>query len=315
MNMDIGEQIQLFQDFLEMHYYDDLVQALQQGNKHINIDFNNLAGFQIDLAQHLLEQPEELLKTAELAIERLNLSGDTKNFFLRVKNLPASQHISIRNIRSKHIGKFIQIEGDVRQKTDVRPQVTSAKFECPSCGNVMNIVQLDHKKFLEPTQCSCGRKGGFRLLSKELVDVQKIVLEEATENLDGGEQPKRFSLLLKHDLVSPMSEKKTNPGSKLQVIGVINEVPINLYSGAKSSYGFDISDTSYDEAKAAERSAARKRSAQKAYSYVSMVDGVVQTHQTWSECESRVKGKSGTRFKKSLDAGNEKEIIKDFGGQ
>jgi len=89
----------------------------------------------------------------------------------------------------------------------------------------------------------------------------------------------------------------------------------DLYSGPKAAYGFDISDTSYDEAKAQERSAARKRSAQKAYSYVSMVDGVVQTHQTWSECEARVKGKSRTRFKKSLDAKNEKEIIKDFGGK
>jgi len=89
----------------------------------------------------------------------------------------------------------------------------------------------------------------------------------------------------------------------------------NLYSGPKDSYGYDISDTSYDKAKAEERSAARKRAAQKAYSYVSLLDGVVQTHQTWSECESRVKGKRGTRFKKSLDAGNEKEIVKDFGGR
>lgn len=87
-----------------------------------------------------------------------------------------------------------------------------------------------------------------------------------------------------------------------------------LYAGSKEAYGFDISDTSYDEVKAQERSAARKRSAQKAYSYVSLLDGVVQTHKTWGECESRVKGKSGTRFKKSLDAGNEREIIKDFGG-
>ena len=234
MQMDIGEQIQLLQDFLEMHYYDDLIEALQQGQKHVIVDFHTLASFNLDLAQHLLDNPEELRKTAELAIERLNLSGDTKQFFLRVKNLPASQHITIRNIRSKHIGKFIQVEGAVRQKGDVRPHVTSAKFECPSCGNVMNIVQLDHKKFLEPTQCGCGRKGGFRLLSKELVDVQKLVLEEATEDLDGGEQPKRFNLMLRHDLVSPISEKKTNPGSKIQVTGVVNEIPINLYSGAKS---------------------------------------------------------------------------------
>lgn len=86
----------------------------------------------------------------------------------------------------------------------------------------------------------------------------------------------------------------------------------NLYSGTKAEYGFDISDTSYDEAKAKGRSVARKRSAQKAYSYVSLLNGVVQTHQTWSECEGRVKGKRGTRFKKSLDASNEREIIKDF---
>jgi ribonuclease HI len=87
-----------------------------------------------------------------------------------------------------------------------------------------------------------------------------------------------------------------------------------LYSGSTKEYGFDISDTSYDESKAKARSAARKRSAQKAFSYVSKVDGVIETHRTWVECESRVKGKSGTKFKKSLDAGNEKEIISDFGG-
>jgi ribonuclease HI len=89
----------------------------------------------------------------------------------------------------------------------------------------------------------------------------------------------------------------------------------NLYSGSQADYKFDVSDTSYDETKAKERSDARKRQAQKAYSYVSLLDGVVQTHKTWSECERRVKGKKGTRFKKSLDATNEKAIIQDFSGQ
>ncbi len=87
-----------------------------------------------------------------------------------------------------------------------------------------------------------------------------------------------------------------------------------LYVGAQSGYGHDIHDTSYDESKAQERSDARKRQNLKAYSYVSAVDGVVQIHQTWAECEARVKGKKGTRFKKSLDAGNEKEIVREFGG-
>jgi ribonuclease HI len=89
----------------------------------------------------------------------------------------------------------------------------------------------------------------------------------------------------------------------------------DLYSGPKSQYGIDIEDTSFDETKAQDRSDARKRQNQKAYSYISAVDGVVLVHQTWAECEARVKGKKGTRFKKSLDAENEQEIIKEFGGR
>ncbi len=87
-----------------------------------------------------------------------------------------------------------------------------------------------------------------------------------------------------------------------------------LYQGPKNAYGYSIENTAYDESKAKDRSDARKRSAQKAYSYISKVDGVVKVHATWTECESRVKGKKRTRFKKSLDASNEKEIINEFGG-
>src|SRR3990167_1236596 len=85
-----------------------------------------------------------------------------------------------------------------------------------------------------------------------------------------------------------------------------------LYVGSRDKYELNISDTSYDEEKAQERSDARKRQNQKAYSYVSMVDGVVMIHRTWGECEARVKGKKATKFKKSLDANNEKEIISEF---
>jgi ribonuclease HI len=96
--------------------------------------------------------------------------------------------------------------------------------------------------------------------------------------------------------------------------GFADKGEVSLFSGLQDEYSLDISDTSYDEAKAQDRSDARKRSAQPAYSYISAVDGKVEIHKTWKECEARVKGKSGTRFKKSLDANNEQEIVKEFGG-
>ncbi len=82
--------------------------------------------------------------------------------------------------------------------------------------------------------------------------------------------------------------------------------------GPRAGYGYEIENVEYDKQKAAERSATRKRQATKAYSYVSKVDGKVETHQTWQECEGRVKGKSGVRFKKAISAEEEKTIIKDF---
>ena len=232
--MDTTEQVRKLREFVEKACFDRLVENARLGRYFISLDFRELSMYDPDLADFLLDQPDELIKATEVAIEGLDLPGEKKAFRARYTNLPPNQYIMIRNIRSSHLGKLIYVDGVVRQKSDVRPQVTSAKFECPSCGNVISVLQLDNK-FKEPTRCGCGRKGKFRLLSKELVDAQGIVLEESPENLEGGEQPKRINVFLQEDLVSPMTEKKTNPGSKIRVTGSIKEIPIILKTGGQST--------------------------------------------------------------------------------
>jgi len=235
--MDVSEQIKRFNEFIEAGYKAELLKNIRKDEKFLVIDFNELSKFDVELSSLLLEQPEEVIKAVELAIEQFDIEG-VKGIKARFKNLPESQKIRICDIRSKHLGRLILVEGVVRQKSDVRPQVTSARFECPSCGNIINILQLD-RSFKEPARCGCGRKGKFRLVSKELVDAQGIVLEESSESIEGGEQPKRINIFLKDDLVSPISEKRTGPGSKISVVGQINEVPIIERSGAKSTR-FDL---------------------------------------------------------------------------
>ncbi len=236
--LDARELIQKLHDFFQQHCYAELVEQARKGQKWLNVDFPALSKFDPDIADALLELPEEFLKAAELAIEEFDVPGDVKGFAVRFFNLPESSRIMIRNIRSVHLNKLIFVEGIVRQKSDVRPQVTEARFECPSCGNMIAMLQLDNK-FKEPSRCSCGRKGKFRLLSKVLVDAQGLVLEEVPEQLEGGEQPKRINVFLKNDLVSPLSEKKTNPGSRIILVGVIKEVPIITRSGVQSTR-FDL---------------------------------------------------------------------------
>jgi replicative DNA helicase Mcm len=236
--LDATELIQKFHDFFQQNYYAELVEQARKGQKWLHVQFPELIRFDPDIADALLEMPEEVLKAAEIAIEQFDVPGDVKGFAVRFFNLPESSRIMIRNIRSLHLNKFHLVEGVVRQKSDVRPQVTEARFECPSCGNTISMLQLDNK-FKEPSRCSCGRKGKFRLLSKVLVDAQSLVLEEVPEQLEGGEQPKRLKVFLKNDLVSPLSEKKTNPGSRIILLGLIKEVPIVTRSGAQSTV-FDL---------------------------------------------------------------------------
>lgn len=229
--MEVQEQIKQFTDFIEKTCKEQLIERIKKDEKFLLIDYSEMIKLvPPDLTENLLERPEEVIKAAEIAIEQFDTLGDVKKIRARFFNLPPSQKIMLRNIRAKHIDKLLLIEGTVRQKSDVRPQVVSAKFECPSCGNIINVLQLE-KKFKEPTRCGCGRKGKFRIIGKELVDAQGIVLEESSGDLDGGEQPKRMNLLLKEDLVSPISEKRTNPGSGIRVIGVLKEVPIPSKDG------------------------------------------------------------------------------------
>ncbi|MBI5148921.1 minichromosome maintenance protein MCM [Candidatus Pacearchaeota archaeon] len=202
--------------------------------KSVHISFHDLAAHSPELAEQFLQTPDEVLQVFSIALEELGLMSNAKIRFL---DLPGSQEIKIRNIRAKHLNQIISITGIIKQASDVRPQVVNAKFECPSCGTIISVLQID-KKFTEPSRCSCGRKGGFRLMAKDMVDAQRIVVEESSETLTGGEQPRRISTFLQEDLVDPKMEERTTPGSKVRVIGVLKEVPVPLPTGI--SVRFDL---------------------------------------------------------------------------
>jgi len=212
-------------------YKEDLGESIRKQSNVIFLDFMKLAEFSNKLSEEVIINPEDAMSVLELAIEEL---GYVKNARVRLKNFPDTHQIKIRNIRSKHLNELIIVEGIIRQASDVRPQVVNAKFECPSCGTIISVLQIE-KKFREPTRCSCGRKGGFRLMSKEMVDTQRLIVEESPESLSGGEQPKRINVFVKEDLVEPRMEEKTTPGARVKVIGVLKEVPVPLSTGGLST--------------------------------------------------------------------------------
>lgn len=93
------------------------------------------------------------------------------------------------------------------------------------------------------------------------------------------------------------------------------EKTLTLYNGPLSDYPIkNILDIRQDTSLAKEKSSSRAKSKAKAYSYVSMVGGKIETHATWPECEARVKGKTA-RFKKVLSKEEEDVLIKEWGSR
>lgn len=86
--------------------------------------------------------------------------------------------------------------------------------------------------------------------------------------------------------------------------------PSTLYRGPMKNYAVDVTDVSYDKSK----QHSRARSKARAYSYLSLVDGVVMRHATWDECKRRVEGKQNVRFKKTLNVDDEARIMREWQG-
>jgi ribonuclease HI len=91
---------------------------------------------------------------------------------------------------------------------------------------------------------------------------------------------------------------------------------VKLYAGSLKDYKIDVLNLNHShEKKDAKKSGLLRKNSvdQKAYSYLSLVNGVLNIDKTWAECEKRVKGVKGTKYKKSISAENEREIIKEWG--
>ena len=88
---------------------------------------------------------------------------------------------------------------------------------------------------------------------------------------------------------------------------------ISLYIGPLLRYDHAIHDlpenTDVPEAKAPQGPKAA------VHSYLSVVNGVAMRHRTWPECEARVKGRPGAKFKKTASAEDEARILSDWGVQ
>jgi len=84
-----------------------------------------------------------------------------------------------------------------------------------------------------------------------------------------------------------------------------------LYVGSLLSYSVAIHDL--PEKFDLPELSTRKTASTPAYSYLSLIGNTPTRHKTWAECERRVKGQSGAKFKKAMTPQEEQQILEAWG--
>lgn len=218
--MEPTEKIRKFVEFLEKHY----------PSKDLNsprkiVDIQQLMVYDPVLMDEFDKSDvEETFKAADLAGEHVYEKYGSKNTKIRFRGWhKLDSYISLlRDIRSEDLGKMVTVECDISVFAPPKSSVSSTRWECPSCGNVVTMLQFEKDKLNKPRGCGCGRKGGFRKLSTEFMDVQKLAVREPLELIEHNVQnPRQMGVLLKGDMCHKDMDLLIAAGIRIYLTAVV----------------------------------------------------------------------------------------------
>jgi replicative DNA helicase Mcm len=216
--LDVGFLGQIFDASKE-----EIEKFIKEEEKAIILDYEKIKSYlnnkQLDL---LLNKTESFLEQISIYFsERLD-----RKVKVRIKNLPESlRYLRIRDIRSEHKDKLIQVEGIIKVSSEVRPFIIKTKYLHEDCGGEFWV---ENKNFVieKPKKCPVcgGTKGKFIETDHETIDIQRLLIEEPADQIEKGEQPAQITVILKEDLCEPRMERKTLPGIRVKIYGIVKEL-------------------------------------------------------------------------------------------
>lgn len=159
--------------------------------------------------------------------EVVNEIDDFLNKFYNNEN----DKVTINSLRAKHLSKRVKFNGIITKVTKVIGEIYSTKWECIGCGTVSKI-----KGYKKPLKCSCYQDN-FKLLSKEICDVQELEIEELQEEVEG-KQPSKVRVRLYGKLTDDTFGGIIQPGNKVEIIGIVDKLEIITQDKEKKRYEY-----------------------------------------------------------------------------
>jgi replicative DNA helicase Mcm len=191
----------------------------------LELDCNELSLNSPKLYEELANNPDRFIQDMKHQLNETFGSSDLPNNILNFNITNYAEKIDISNLRQNNLNKLYIIKGMIKRTTKVITRTNQIKFECVSCSSIISVVQTK-KKIQEAMRCSCGNKNprSFRQLNKNILNIQELNLEELSEE-SSGKQPQQLRVYLEGDLTDPTFSGRLNPGKRIEVLGIIKELP------------------------------------------------------------------------------------------
>lgn len=267
-----------FEEFLRTYkdehgtlvYWPKCEQMSLNDETSLRVNFQDLVSFDNMFAVLVTEDPQKFLATASSAllsilrmedpdyVEKLDVST------IRIRIINYSEHVPLRHIRSKHIGKLIQINGILMRASEVKPLLVEAVFRCRVCGQDIPQTQ-EEGRYTEPPLCpTCGKKTAMRLIPEQsrFIDWQKVRVQESPDELPPGQMPRSVDVVLEGDIVDV-----SRPGDLVKLTGLLQTSPDFSRRGGRlatfnvfiEANGVEIAEKEYEQVEISEEDEKRIR--------------------------------------------------------
>lgn len=239
-------------------YRDELKRHYNLGQYWVEVEMEDLASFDEDLADYLYKQPTEHLQLLEEAakevadeVTRPRPAGEEALQDVQVMLRSDANAANIRSLKSDQMSHLVKIPGIVIAATPVRAKATKIAIQCRSCRNTINniAVRPGLEGYALPRKCNTEQAGRprcpldpyFIMPDKcKCVDFQILKLQESPDAVPHGEMPRHLQLYCDRYLCD-----RVVPGNRVTIMGIYsikksaqskNKSRDNVGVGIRSAY-------------------------------------------------------------------------------